>query len=91
MARVLAGIRRAVPLRGGVAATVQTVMVNVLVLGLNFGTGVITARALGPDGRGVKAAMQMWPRIMAIGLTLGLPTALLYNLRRYPERGPRLF
>lgn len=91
MARVLAGIRRAVPLRGGVAATVQTVMVNVLVLGLNFGTGVITARALGPDGRGVQAAMQMWPRIMAIALTLGLPTALLYNLRRYPERGPRLF
>jgi enterobacterial common antigen flippase len=91
VARVLAGIRRAVPLRGGVAATVQTVMVNVLVLGLNFGTGVITARALGPDGRGVQAAMQMWPRIMAIALTLGLPTALLYNLRRYPERGPRLF
>jgi O-antigen/teichoic acid export membrane protein len=91
VARVLAGIRRTVPLRGGVAATVQTVMVNVLVLGLNFGTGVITARALGPDGRGVQAAMQMWPRIMAIALTLGLPTALLYNLRHYPERGPRLF
>jgi enterobacterial common antigen flippase len=91
VARVLAGIRRTVPLRGGVAATVQTVMVNVLVLGLNFGTGVITARALGPDGRGVQAAMQMWPRIMAIALTLGLPTALLYNLRHDPERGPRLF
>jgi enterobacterial common antigen flippase len=33
----------------------------------------------------------MWPRIMAIALTLGLPTALLYNLRHDPERGPRLF
>jgi O-antigen/teichoic acid export membrane protein len=91
VARVLNGIRRAVPLRGGVAATVQTVMVNALILSLNFGTGVITARALGPDGRGAQAAMQMWPRIMAIALTLGLPTALLYNLRRYPERGSQLF
>jgi O-antigen/teichoic acid export membrane protein len=89
--RVLTGIRRFVPLSGGVAATVQTVMVNVLILVLNFGTGVITARLLGPDGRGAQAAMQMWPRIMAIALTVGLPTALLYNLRRYPERGAQLF
>ena len=33
----------------------------------------------------------MWPTICAIALTLGLPTALLYNLRRYPERGSQLF
>lgn len=91
MRKALIRLRRAVPLSGGVAATAQTVMVNVLVLGLNFGTGVITARALGPDGRGAQAAMQMWPRIMAIALTIGLPTALLYNLRRHPERGSQFF
>ena len=73
------------------AATVQTVMVNILVLGLNFGTGIITARTLGPDGRGEQAAMQMWPSIFAFAFTLGLPTALLYNLRRYPERSSQLF
>ena len=79
------------PLRGGVAATVQTLAINILILGLNFGTGIITARALGPDGRGAQAAMQMWPQIFAIALTLGLPTALLYNLRRHPEKGSQLF
>lgn len=84
-------LKRAIPLSSGVAATVQTLAVNVLILGLNFGTGIITARALGPDGRGAQAAMQMWPQIFAIALTLGLPTALLYNLRRYPERGTQLF
>lgn len=73
------------------AATIQTVMVNILVLGINFGTGIITARALGPDGRGEQAAMQMWPSIFAFAFTLGLPSALLYNLRRYPEIAPRLF
>ena len=89
--KALSALRRAIPLKGGVAATAQTVMVNILVLGLNFGTGVITARILGPDGRGAQAAMQMWPRIMAIALTIGLPTALLYNLRRSPEKGSQLF
>ena len=88
---MLGGIRRAVPLRGGVAATVQTLAVNILILGLNLGTGIITARTLGPEGRGAQAAMQMWPQLFAIALTLGLPTALLYNLRRYPEKGSQLF
>jgi antigen flippase len=89
--RVLVVLRRLVPLRGGVAATVQTVVINILLLGLNFGTGVITARVLGPEGRGVLAAMQMWPQFLAYTLTLGLPSALLYNLRRHPERGSQLF
>ncbi len=91
MARLPSSIRRAIPLGGGVAATIQTVMVNVLVLGVNFGTGIITARALGADGRGAQAAMQMWPQVFAMALTIGLPTALLYNLRRHPEEGSRLF
>lgn len=91
MGRVLIGLRRALPLSRGVAATFQTLVVNILILGLNFGTGVITARALGPDGRGAQAAMQMWPQILAIALTLGLPTALLYHLRRSPEKGSQLF
>jgi len=89
--RVLVGLRRVVPLSGGVAATVQTVVINNLLLGLNFGTGIITARLLGPEGRGVLAAMQMWPPFLAYTFTLGLPSALLYNLRRHPERGSQLF
>lgn len=91
MSRVLILLKRVVPFSSGVAATVQTLAVNILILGINFGTGVITARALGPDGRGAQAAMQMWPQIFAIAFTLGLPTALLYNLRRYPERSSQLF
>ena len=91
MSRILSRLRRALPFSSGVAATIQTLAVNILILGVNFGTGIITARALGPDGRGAQAAMQMWPQIFAIALTLGLHTALLYNLRRYPEKGSQLF
>ena len=58
MARALTSIRRIVPLSGGVAATAQTVMVNVIILALNFGTGIITARLLGPDA----AEVMQWVR-----------------------------
>lgn len=82
---------RIMPLSKGMLATAHTLTVNILILGLNLGTGIITARVLGPDGRGAQAAMQMWPQLLAMALTLGLPTSLVYNLRRYPEKGPQLF
>lgn len=71
-------------------ATAQTVLTNILILGLNFGTGIITAQALGPGGRGEQAAMQMWPQILASAFTLGLPSAVLYNLKRDCERARQL-
>lgn len=78
------------PLSGGMAATVQTLLANILILGVNFGTGIITARLLGPTGRGEQAAIILWPQFLAYALTLGVPSAMLYNLRRYPERASQL-
>ena len=78
---MLANLRRMAPLSGGMAATVQTLLANVLILGVNFGTGIITARLLGPVGRGEQAAIILWPQFLAYALTLGLPSAMLYNLR----------
>ncbi|WP_218080020.1 lipopolysaccharide biosynthesis protein [Anthocerotibacter panamensis] len=77
--------------KSGPAATAQTVLTKVLVLGLNVATGVITARELGPDGRGSQAAMLLWPQFLAFAMTLGLPSATLYNLRRHPEDRSSLF
>lgn len=76
--------------RDGLAATLRILLANVLILGINVSTGVITARFLGPDGRGEQAAMILWPQLVGYALTLGLPSALLYNLKRYPDRAPRL-
>lgn len=76
--------------RGGTAATVQTLLARVLISAVNMATGVITARSLGPAGRGEQAAMILWPQLLAYCLTLGLPSSLLYNLRRYPERRGQL-
>lgn len=77
--------------RTATAATVQTVLVKILILGINVSTGVITARTLAPQGRGEQAAMAMWPQFLAYTLTLGLPAALRYNLKRYPEEQSEIF
>jgi O-antigen/teichoic acid export membrane protein len=78
-------------LRSGVAAVVQTLLANVFVLGLNFGTGIITARLLGAYGRGELAAMILWPQFLSHALTLGLPHSLVFNLKRYSDRASQFF
>jgi len=77
--------------RSSLAAVLQTLLANVLILGINLVTGVITARVLSVTGRGELAAIILWPQFLAFALTLGLPSALLYNLKRYPERAPLVF
>jgi O-antigen/teichoic acid export membrane protein len=85
MIKTLTGLKHALDPRSGVAATVQTLLVNILTLAINVGTGIITARLLAPDGRGMLAAMILWPQLLAGLLALGLPSALLYNVKRRPE------
>lgn len=81
--RVLAG-------RTATAAIVQTFLTQVLILSVNVLTGIITARQLGPDGRGELAAI-MLPGMLANAMTLGLPAAVTYTFRRYPEQRRALF
>lgn len=76
--------------RTGVAATAQTFLTQVMILSLNVVTGVITARRLGPGGRGELAAMIL-PGMLANAMTLGLPSAVTYTFRRYPEERQSLF
>lgn len=83
-------IRSAATARDGTSATVQTLATNVIILALGFGTGVITARLLGPQGRGELAAIAMWPQFLAYALTLGLPSSLLYSLKKSPEMSREL-
>jgi O-antigen/teichoic acid export membrane protein len=84
-------VRNFLTSRSWVGATAQIVLANVLILGINLGTGMITARVLGPGGRGEQAAILLWPQLLVYVLTLGLPSALLYNLKRYQDRAPQLF
>ncbi len=77
--------------RGGLAATLQTLIFKVLILITNMGTGIITARFLGPAGRGELAAMILWPQLLVFTIALGIPKSLLYNLKKYPEERSKFF
>ncbi|MFX3632358.1 MAG: oligosaccharide flippase family protein [Candidatus Pristimantibacillus sp.] len=58
---------------------------NVFILGLNTLTGIIIARYLGPSGRGEQAVMIMWPQFLAYMLTLGLPSSIVYYIKKREE------
>lgn len=77
--------------RSASTAAIQTFLVKVFILGINMGTGIITARALGSQGRGELAAIILWPQFLAYALTLGVPQALLYNIKKYPDKQSELF
>ncbi len=77
--------------RSASTAAIQTFVVKVCILAINMGTGIITARVLGTQGRGEMAAATLWPQLLAFAMTLGIPQALVYNVKKYPEKKSQLF
>lgn len=73
------------------AASVQTLLISITILAINVLTGVITARFLGVSGRGEQEAMGVWPLFLAGAFTLGLPSSLVFNLKKTPDDGPKIF
>lgn len=71
--------------RQGSHAVVQSIVLRVIILVLQAGTGILTARVLGPAGRGELAAMILWPLLVASVTTLGVPSSLIYYLRHRPQ------
>jgi antigen flippase len=70
--------------RTSAGAVSQTVVSNLMIQGTNILCGLVTARALGPKGRGELAAILLWPQFLAYLLTLGIPISSVYNIRRNP-------
>jgi len=76
--------------RHGSRAVAHSILSKIVILGLQAGTGILTARTLQPAGRGELAAMILWPLFMASVTTLGVPSSLIYYLRHRPEERERL-
>jgi O-antigen/teichoic acid export membrane protein len=71
--------------RRGLQAVLHTLAANVLIQGINVGTGVLAARVLLAQGRGELAAIILWPQFLAFMLTVGVPVSLVYEIKRHPE------
>ncbi len=62
----------------GLAAVMQSMAGRILFVLINAATGVVTARALHPSGRGELAALGVWPNFLGSAMTFGLPSALIF-------------
>jgi O-antigen/teichoic acid export membrane protein len=63
----------------GQKAFAATFVTSVWIQFLTLGTGALTARLLGPEGRGQFAAAQVWPGIFATIALLGINNALVIH------------
>jgi len=67
---------------GALHAIAHSIAARGAMIGINAATGILTARLLAPQGRGELGAMIMWPVFLANAMTLGIPNALRYHIRR---------
>ena len=55
-----------------------TLLANLTLAAIGFATGIVSARLLGPAGKGELAAIQGWPMLWVSWSMLGLPEAIIY-------------
>jgi enterobacterial common antigen flippase len=72
-------------LRSLTTNTAVTAAANLVLAFFGMATGIVTARLLGPQGRGELAAIQITPSVIGTLALVGVPEALTY----YSARNPR--
>src|SRR4029450_12175153 len=76
--------------RGLVRAGIVTYVFSALALVANLVTGVVTARALGPGGRGGFVALGTVAQLTGFLFAMGVAQSLSYYIARNPQDGPSL-
>lgn len=60
----------------------MTSIINILIMGITTLTSILTARVFGAEGKGELAAILFWPGFLTNLATLGLPTSLIYHIKK---------
>lgn len=81
------GIRNVWRGNGLAQAILQTSATNMMVMGLTTLASIMTARMFGVVGKGEFSAIQFWSTFLAGIVGFGLPTSLIYNMKRYADKG----
>src|SRR5262245_4948224 len=71
---------RYLTLTSGLLATFQTILTSAAIMTINVATGILTARYLGPDGRGEQAAMAVWPQLFAFCFSVGMAQTIIFKV-----------
>jgi O-antigen/teichoic acid export membrane protein len=72
-------------------AALQSILLQAAGVLVNFATGVITARVLGAEGRGVYAAATAWATLLSSAAVVGLADGVLIHIRNRPEQSRAIF
>jgi enterobacterial common antigen flippase len=67
-------------------ALFQSVGTQAIITMINVISGVMTARLLGADGRGIYTAVSTWPQLFATLSVAGLNSAIVFQMRKTPEK-----
>jgi O-antigen/teichoic acid export membrane protein len=89
--RRLAALRRVLVSGSGLAHGFQSTAAALCLLVVNFANGIITARYLGPTGRGELVVLLLWPQTFAYLAGLDIASALTYQARRAANDAARLY
>jgi len=84
------GALRRLLARGLVRAGIVTYVFSGLTLVANLVAGVVIARSLGPDGRGITVALVTVTQLAGFLFAMGVAQSLSYFISRRPEDGPTL-
>lgn len=83
--RLVAIARQAVQHRAA-GSVIKVVLLRGLAMAAQLGTGIVTAAALGPHGRGEVAAAIIVPPFLGAMALLGLQQSLIYHMKAEPAR-----
>ncbi|KAA8783367.1 O-antigen/teichoic acid export membrane protein [Paenibacillus sp. 4624] len=74
--------------RSIIQTIVMTSMANILIMAVTTLTSIITARMFGATGKGELAAVLFWPAFISGLAAFGLPTSLIYNVKKNSQQLP---
>ena len=83
---MIAALGKVLTARTPATSVAQSLLMKVLVLVLSLCCGMVTARSLGPAGRGEQSAIVLWPYLVCGVAGFGIAPAVCYYTSRNKER-----
>ncbi|MBK8176024.1 MAG: oligosaccharide flippase family protein [Rhodospirillales bacterium] len=80
----------ALGIRPGALRVLETIFFTGVVVVLAFVGGILSARILGPEGRGELTSIIIGLQVAGQLAVVGLPSAIIYNVKKTPAQTPEL-